>query len=103
MANRRKYKKWWYQNVKDAIKNYKNLPEDDTMDGRWKKAINSTLTAYEEKQPYGKDTIQIIYMTLINNTHTLNGAAMVVHLEYRMAKRLLSNFVYDVGRAIGYK
>lgn len=105
--HKNKYKWYWYGLVMIAIRNYKNAgnsPREKEIKRAIEDAIEETI-----KKDAGKNTdegwvtVQIVKLTLINHTHTLEGAAITVPgLSARTARRLRADFIYLVARKIGY-
>jgi hypothetical protein len=60
-----------------------------------KKATEQTL-----KLPDGELRMRIVEMVLIDNTHTLNGAAQACHVSYHPAQRKLVAFVKLVDKLL---
>lgn len=107
-TRREKYKWYWYGSVMTAIRNYENAglsPREQEVNAAIDEAIEETLKMDEGKNiDDGKVTVQIVHMTLIKHTHTLEGAAMAIPgLSHRKARRLRSDFIYRVAKKIGYR
>ena len=54
-----------------------------------------------EKMKTGKDRLAVIRLVLWEQTHTVNGAAMVTHISERTAKAYHREFIYLVAERYG--
>ena len=54
-----------------------------------------------ERMKTGKDRIDVIRLVLWEQTHTVNGAAMMVHISERTAKAYHREFIYLVAQQYG--
>lgn len=105
--SRDKYRRYWYPGVMDAIRNYERLG-NSKREIELRKAISQAIddTLAEDKVNKNNDgeiTMQIVYLTLIRHTHTIEGAAeKIPGLSPRKATRLRIKFIYRVAEKIGY-
>lgn len=50
----------------------------------------------------GADRIKAVELILIKQTHTYAGASMELHYSERLIQRWISDFIYLVGKKVGY-
>lgn len=63
-------------------------------------SVHLAIRQTEQKQS-GDLRLQLIELVYWKNTHTLYGAARVVHVSFRTAQRWHSEFIYLVARNYG--
>ena len=50
----------------------------------------------------GADRIKAVELVLIKQTHTYAGVSMELHYSERLIQRWISDFIYLVGKKVGY-
>lgn len=99
MSNTRFY---WYAHVKRTIENYPDGIDRETKQGASDYiAVTNVINATKTMQD-GEDRIKLIKMLYWSNSHTIDGAAEVLHISARTAHRWRHAFVYGVAREMGY-
>lgn len=78
-------------------------------------AMRSGLTRQQEKEldaveraigstrrgPDGKIRVKVVELVYLRGTHTIEGAAQIVHVSYKTAWRWTDNFIRLVGKNLG--
>jgi hypothetical protein len=78
-----------------AAKSYKRMSRYKQLTNAQKMKMEAVDRAIEQtlKLPDGELRMKIVEMVLIDNTHTLNGAAQACYVSYHTAQRKLVAFV----------
>lgn len=93
---------YWFGIVKREITtpaSQKNKNSNNTK--RYNKAIKLALEQTEALDR-GPDRVKAIELILINQTHTYTGASLELHYSERLIQRWISDFIYLVGKKVGY-
>lgn len=78
-------------------------------------ALRTGLTRQQEKEfdavdraihstrhlPDGKLRVKVVDLVYLRGTHTIDGAAQIVHVSYRTARRWTDSFIREVGKNLG--
>ena len=98
-----RYKWWGY--VKWVIRDYPAKCERfETLSGwsaREYAAVKVALCEAEQL-PEGVLITRLVDLIFLRNTHTLQGAAMVLHISERTAERWHGNFIRAVAHHLGF-
>lgn len=103
MPRRQKYKEYWKPAVIDMIRHYPAIEKEETIQASIfssaiKKALRDTETL-----PDGSRRVQAVKLYYMQNTHKIDGIAMIVDASPRTVQRWLDSFVNAVGTNAGYK
>lgn len=98
--SRPRYRWWGY--IKAIIRNYPAL-EGRYCQGTELKERMAVQQAIEqtEKMESGTERMQVIELVFFRQTHTLEGAAMMVPCGYETVKRWIQQFIKMVSRNMG--
>lgn len=82
----------WWGYAKSMIRRYpdKDLPNE-------KAAVEAAIEA-TKKLETGPDRLKIVKMVFWDRSHSLDGAALAVHVSERTAQRYHADFIREVGR-----
>lgn len=92
----------WWGYIKAVIRRYPSL-RDAEVSGvalREKEAVRAAVETTERLEN-GSDRLMVIDMVFWSRTHTLEGAAMQVHVSERTARRWHTEFITLVGKCRG--
>lgn len=94
MSQKRKPRRLWIGYVRAVLCNYPNVTEQE------QEAVESAITQTCHQQG-GETTRAIVEMVFFRKSHTLDGAAQVVHYSYHQARRMQLHFLKAVGHNLG--
>lgn len=98
-----KYTTYWRLIPARMIREYDNIKLTDTEQAiRFTQAINRAMDETKKKYDYGSQRVGVVKMVYIKKTHTVGGAARVVHESERTVQRWLSDFVDLVAKYSGF-
>lgn len=92
----------WWGYIKAVIRRYPSL-RDTEVSGvalREKEAVRAAVEATEQLDS-GADRLLVVDLVFWSRTHTLEGAAMQVHVSERTARRWHTDFIILVGKYRG--
>lgn len=92
----------WWGYIKAVIRRYPSL-RDTGVSGvalREKEAVRAAVEATEQLDS-GADRLLVVDLVFWSRTHTLEGAAMQVHVSLRTAQEYHRQFIRLVARNIG--
>lgn len=95
-----RYRWWGY--VKSMIRNYPAV-QDEYCQGNTLKERQAVQKAIDEtkRMENGVERLQVIDMVLFRQTHTLEGAALMVPCAYDTAQKYHAQFIKLVARNYG--
>lgn len=95
-----RYRWWGY--IKSIIRNYPALRERDCQGVtlREREAVRRALEQTERMED-GQGRLRVIEMVLLKQTHTLEGAALMVPCSERTARRWHTEFIKLVAKEFG--
>ena len=95
-----RYRWWGY--IKAIIRNYPSV-EDRSVQGILLKEKEAVICAIKqtEHMESGTDRMKVIGMVFFQQTHTLEGAALMIPCGYETAKRWVQQFIKLVARNMG--
>lgn len=98
--SRPRYRWWGY--IKAIIRNYPAL-EGRCCQGTELKERMAVQQAIDqtERMESGTERMQVIELVFFRQTHTLEGAALMVPCGYETAKRWIQQFIKMVSRNMG--
>lgn len=91
----------YYGYIKMRIKKYKFLKKENSIIAmlQWN-AIDKELAALDNEKD--RDKYKAVKMVLIDQTHTINGAALNLHYSYDTVKIWIQDFIKSVGHRSGF-
>lgn len=92
----------WWSYVKAMIRNYPTLV-DRYIQGpalREREAVQRAIDQTEQMVD-GKERLQVIDLVFFRQTHTLEGAAMMIPCSYDLAQRYHAQFIKLVAKNFG--
>lgn len=92
----------WWGYIKAVIRRYPSLM-DAEVSGialREKEAVRAAVEA-TERLDNGADRLMVVDLVFWRRTHTLEGAAMQVHVSLRTAQEYHRQFIRQVAKNIG--
>jgi len=94
----------WYGNVIRAIRYYPELNLSEQLSPRESEEREAVKTAISDigRQRDGTDVLKIVEMVDWSKTHTLDGAAMRLHMHVNTAKARRSRFIRAVAKNMRY-
>lgn len=92
---------YWYGYIIRALHNYPDGLSESIQGCIAKGAISKTIEEFKSLQD-GEDKIKLENMVNIKQTHTMDGAAMVLHISRRTAQRWNRAFIYSVAEKMGF-
>lgn len=93
---------YWYEISSKMVKRYKKLEKKVKPEREWKKAIDEIFDEIRTQKD-GEERIEVIEMVLINQTHTISGAAQKIPTSWWTAQRYCADFITRVGMRYGYR
>lgn len=92
----------WWGYIKSIIRGYAKR-KDLELKGNEKREIEAVQKAIEKTKTLasGEERIALVDIIFWKRTHTIQGAAMVLHLSERTAQRYHSDFIREVARQFG--
>ena len=95
-----RYRWWGY--IKSIIRDYPAL-EGKTLQGTRLKERMAVQRALEQtvQMDNGKERLRVVDLVFLKQTHTLEGAALMVPCSYMTAKRWVQQFIKAVARNFG--
>lgn len=92
----------WWGYIKAVIRRYPSLRDAEVLGvaQREKEAVRSAVEATELLEN-GADRLMLIDLVFWKRTHTLEGAAMQVHVSLRTAQEYHRQFIRLVAKNIG--
>lgn len=93
---------YWYDYVKKNLYRYpEQLHKLGTMQSRIAEfGIEKAIQETKQKQD-GDGRIKMMEMLFFKRTHTIDGAADVLHVSRRTAQRWIKDFIYCAAKHIG--
>lgn len=91
----------YYGYIMMRIKKYPGIKKEPGLVPmlQWN-AIEKELKKLDNEKD--RDKLEAVNMVLIKKTHTVEGAALVLHYSYDTVKRWIQNFVNSVGKNSGF-
>ena len=99
MSNPRFY---WYAHVKHTIEQYPNGIDRNTRQGAADYVSVSKVVEATKLLQDGEERLQLVKMIYWKRSHTIEGAANVLHISPRTAHRWRHAFIYAVAKEMGY-
>lgn len=120
-----KTREYWWSYVKAMVRNYPKLqaqgdgvvggawhshihrPVEDAVIGHLSQVKQRELTAIKtaiqrtRQLPQGEERLALITMMYWDNSHTMDGASLALHISQATAKRYHGAFIYAVAEAYG--
>jgi len=92
----------WWGYIKAVIRRYPSLTDAEVSGValREKEAVRAAVEA-TERLDNGADRLMVVDLVFWSRTHTLEGAAMQVHVSERTARRWHTEFIMLVGKYRG--
>lgn len=92
----------WWGYVKTIIRSY-NKRKNLELNGNERRETEAVRNAIAKTETMLNGTYRIALVELVfwKQTHTIQGAAMVLHLSERTAQRYHSDFIKEVARQFG--
>lgn len=92
----------WWGYIKAVIRRYPSLMDAEVsgVAKREKEAVRAAVEATEQLDN-GADRLMVVDLVFWSRTHTLEGAAMQVHVSERTARRWHTEFIMLVGKYRG--
>lgn len=92
----------WWGYIKAVIRQYPSLMDAEVsgVAKREKEAVRAAVEATEQLDN-GADRLMVVDLVFWSRTHTLEGAAMQVHVSERTARRWHTEFIMLVGKYRG--
>ena len=92
----------WWGYIKAVIRRYPSLTDAEVSGValREKEAVRAAVEA-TERLDNGADRLMVVDLVFWSRTHTLEGAAMQVHVSLRTAQEYHRQFIRLVARNIG--
>ena len=100
MAGKTRY--YWYAHVKRTIERYPDGLDRSTNQGAIAYASIERVIADTQKLQDGKERLELVKMLCWDKSHTIEGAAHVLHVGDRTAHRWWHAFIYAVAKEIGF-
>lgn len=96
-----RYRWWGY--VKSMIRNYPAV-QDKYCQGNTLKERMAVQRAIDEtkRMENGKERLQVIELVFFRQTHTLEGAALMVPCHYKTAQKWHNDFIRLVASKYGF-
>ena len=92
----------WWSYVKAMIRNYPTLV-DRYIQGPALREREAVQRAIDQTEPMvdGKERLQVIDLVFFRQTHTLEGAAVLIPCSERTARRWHTDFIKAVAKEFG--
>ena len=92
----------WWGYIKAVIRRYPSLKDEEVsgVTQREKEAVKAAVEATGQLEN-GSDRLMVVDLVFWRRTHTLEGAAMQVHVSLRTAQEYHRQFIRLVAKNIG--
>lgn len=93
----------WWGYIKHMIRKYKQRQHDTDLYGTELREVEAVRRAIERVQdmPDGNVRLSLVDLVFWRRTHTIQGAAMALHISERTANRMHSHFIRTVAAEFG--
>ena len=96
-----KPKKRWWNYVRRVLYDYPEMDATKKADMKEHRAVFDALWALRD-EPNGAQTGRVVAAVFFQKTHTIGGAAQLVHVSEMTARRRVNSFIVQVGRNLGF-
>lgn len=93
---------YWYAHVKRTIERYPDGLDLKTNQGAIAYASISRVIEDTRKIQDGEDRVRLVKMLCWDKSHTIDGAASVLHISSITAHRWWHAFIYAVAKELGF-
>lgn len=98
-----KPKKRWWNYVRRVLYEYPTMAGENEWERREQEAVSAALDSLSAIAWDGIMTRRIVEAVFFEKTHTIGGAAMLVHTSERTARRRVNLFIESVGNKLGFR
>ena len=97
-----KPKKRWWNYVRRVLYDYPEMTGTSEWEAREQAAVCAALDNLSTISWDGVMTRRIVEAVFFKKTHTIGGAAQLVHVSEMTARRRVNSFIVQVGRNLGF-
>ena len=91
----------WWGYVRQILFAYPLITDSSVEEDRRECAAVEAASVETAVLPDGEGRLELVQMVFFDRSHTLEGAALRLHLSYATARRRQADFVRCVGKHLG--